>query len=155
MESRFARVCINFFRQFTYNDDRVCIKKNRSSSILTESHSLRNVALYHLSVFFFNIVRLSLSCNAVICLLRSENIGVFAATGVTIIYSVLFLKMWSYIQGTYSFLPRFSLFCDLFLYGAMDGLEFVSLNPDFSRSGFVSRTAKEASEKKNCRNSLF
>ena len=34
---------------------------------------------------------------------KSEFIGVYGATWVTIVYAVLFLKMWSYIQVTKNF----------------------------------------------------
>ena len=32
---------------------------------------------------------------------KSEFIGVYGATWITVLYAVLFLKMWSYIQGKF------------------------------------------------------
>ena len=72
--------------------------------LLLEKLIAKDALSWRLGMFFhMTNLFLMLVIPIVVINVKSEFIGVYGATWVTIVYAVLFLKMWSYIQVTKNF----------------------------------------------------
>ena len=67
--------------------------------IFSFKYLIRDVVAWRLGMFLhMTNLFLMLVIPIVVINVKSEFIGVYGATWVTVLYAVLFLKMWSYIQ---------------------------------------------------------